>query len=324
MQNNIRTDLAVELNEEISRKAGRLKGIIVNQHKDKDTGIEVTSLKVTNKAGERMIGKPMGTYITIEARKINEMNEDYNNNVTEILKNYISELIGELLKNKKVKDNGKDSRQDNKIPFPGGKNISSKRPISLLVAGLGNRDITSDSLGPLVAKNLYINGHIDNDDTGLCVCSIIPGVMGDTGMETADIIKGIAKQINPSVIIAIDALAARNIERLNTTIQLSDMGINPGSGVGNHRVGINYENIGIPVLAIGVPTVIDALTIVTDLVSPLIGDCSADEIEAFFSGIDNNMKDMYVTPKAIDQDIKNISAIISSAINNLEQAGISG
>ena len=103
MQNNIRTDLAVELNEEISRKAGRLKGIIVNQHKDKDTGIEVTSLKVTNKAGERMIGKPMGTYITIEARKINEMNEDYNNNVTEILKNYISELIGELLKNKKVK-----------------------------------------------------------------------------------------------------------------------------------------------------------------------------------------------------------------------------
>ena len=214
MQNNIRTDLAVELNEEISRKAGRLKGIIVNQHKDKDTGIEVTSLKVTNKAGERMIGKPMGTYITIEARKINEMNEDYNNNVTEILKNYISELIGELLKNKKVKDNGKDSRQDNKIPFSGGKNISSKRPISLLVAGLGNRDITSDSLGPLVAKNLYINGHIDNDDTGLCVCSIIPGVMGDTGMETADIIKGIAKQINPSVIIAIDALAARNIEGL--------------------------------------------------------------------------------------------------------------
>ena len=184
MQNNIRTDLAVELNEEISRKAGRLKGIIVNQQKDKDTGIEVTSLKVTNKAGERMIGKPMGTYITIEARKINEMNEDYNNNVTQILKNYISELIGELLKNKKVKDNGKNSRQDNKIPFPGGKNISSKRHISLLVAGLGNRDITSDSLGPLVVKNLYINGHIDNDDTGLCVCSIIPGVMGDTGMET--------------------------------------------------------------------------------------------------------------------------------------------
>ena len=103
MQNNIRTDLAVELNEEISKKAGRLKGIIVNQHKDKDTGIEVTSLKVTNKAGERMIGKPMGTYITIDARKINEMNEDYNNNVTEILKNYISELIGELLKNKKLK-----------------------------------------------------------------------------------------------------------------------------------------------------------------------------------------------------------------------------
>ena len=115
MQNNIRTDLAVELNEEISRKAGRLKGIIVNQHKDKDTGIEVTSLKVTNKAGERMIGKPMGTYITIEARRINEMNEDYNNNVTQILKNYISELIGELLKNKKVKDNGKNSRQDNNI-----------------------------------------------------------------------------------------------------------------------------------------------------------------------------------------------------------------
>jgi spore protease len=159
--------------------------------------------------------------------------------------------------------------------------------------------------------------------TGLSAASIIPGVMGDTGMETADIIKGIAKQIKPSVIIVIDALAARDIERLNTTIQLSDRGINPGSGVGNHRVGINYENIGIPVLAIGVPTVIDALTIVTDLVNPLISDCSADEIAAFFSGIDNNMKDMYVTPKAIDQDIKNISSIISSAINNLGHAGIS-
>ena len=316
MQNNIRTDLAVELNEEISRKAGRLKGIIVNQQKDKDTGIEVTSLKVTNKAGERMIGKPMGTYITIEARRINEMNEDYNNNVTQILKNYISELIGELLKNKKVKDNGKNSRQDNKIPFPGGKNISSKRHISLMVAGLGNRDFTSDSLGPLVVKNLFINGHIDNDDTGLCVCSIIPGVMGDTGMETADIIKGIAKQINPSVIIAIDALAARNIERLNTTIQLSDMGINPGSGVGNHRVGLTEENLQVKVIGIGVPTVVDAATIVHDSMAHLLDTLEETEQKEFLEEmIAPHLHTMFVTPKDVDETVKYLSFTISEGLN---------
>lgn len=142
---------------------------------------------------------------------------------------------------------------------------------TLLVVGLGNRCITSDSLGPLVVDGLEVDYHIQTGqgrDGGMC--AVIPGVMADTGLETADIIRGIAKQVKPSAVIAIDALAARNISRLNTTIQLSDRGINPGSGVGNHRVGINKDNIGVPVLALGVPTVIDAFTIAVDLVSPLL------------------------------------------------------
>ena len=131
---------------------------------------------------------------------------------------------------------------------------------TLLVVGLGNRCITSDSLGPLVVDGLEVDYHIQTGqgrDGGMC--AVIPGVMADTGLETADIIRGIAKQVKPSAVIAIDALAARNISRLNTTIQLSDRGINPGSGVGNHRVGINKDNIGVPVLALGVPTVIECI-----------------------------------------------------------------
>ena len=147
-----------------------------------------------------------------------------------------------------------------------------------------------DSLGPEVVDNICINISEDKD-TG--VCTLSPGVMAQTGIETAGIIKGVVSQIKPDVCIAIDALAARSVNRLNSTIQLSDQGINPGSGVGNHRIGITKDNIGVPVLAIGVPTVIDA------------------------EGIIQGAGKMYVTPKDIDSDIRNISIIISKAINRV-------
>lgn len=288
-----RTDLAVELNESISKKKGRLEGIIVNEFHDSDTSIKVTEIRITNKRGADIIGKPEGSYITIEASNISHAGEVYKKRVADILAEYIKKLLKD---NRCIDEN-----------------------ITLLVAGLGNRCITSDSLGPLVIDGLDVNHHIiaqQGEDGG--ICAIIPGVMADTGLETADIIKGITRQIKPTAIIAVDALAARDISRLNTTIQLSDRGINPGSGVGNHRVGINEDNIGVPVLAIGVPTVIDAMTIAIDLVSPLMKDCTGDEKKSFFSKIyKEGISDMYVTPKAIDTDVQNISNVIACAVNSV-------
>lgn len=295
MNENIRTDLAVELNEEVSKQSGKLNGIIVNEYKDSDTDISVSEIKITNKNGEKALGKPQGTYITIEAQGISNNSDIYKIKVSEILSSYINKLLEE---NINLKADSKNKK--------------------LLVVGLGNRCITSDSLGPLVADGLDINYDMESASCNIELCAIVPGVMADTGLETADIVRGIAKQIKPAAVIVIDALAARNINRLNTTIQLSDKGINPGSGVGNHRVGINKENIGVPVLAIGVPTVIDATTIVSDLVSPLMVEFTLKDREEFFAKIyKEGISDMYVTPKAIDADVKNISCIISHAINSI-------
>lgn len=290
-----RTDLAVELNESISKKNGSLKGIIVNESTDSDAAIKVTEIKITNKRAAEAIGRSQGSYITIEARNISKAGESYRKKIVDILLDYIRKLLESNIEKQ------------------------AHANITLLVVGLGNRCITSDSLGPLVVDGLEVDYHIQTGqgrDGGMC--AVIPGVMADTGLETADIIRGIAKQVKPSAVIAIDALAARNISRLNTTIQLSDRGINPGSGVGNHRVGINKDNIGVPVLALGVPTVIDAFTIAVDLVSPLLKNCTKEEREEFLSRIYmEGISDMYVTPKAIDTDVQNISGVISEALNQV-------
>ena len=260
----VRTDLAVEANEEAMNGAGRLKGIRLRESTKSRMGVKVTELQVTNHLGETAIGRPKGTYLTIEADEITGGDEDYAKEVISTLAGYIFKLLKRMNKNVK--------------------------PEKILVIGLGNRNITSDSLGPEVIDNICININ-EEGDTG--VCTLSPGVMAQTGIETAGIIKGVVSQIKPDVCIAIDALAARSVNRLNSTIQLSDQGINPGSGVGNHRVGITKDNIGVPVLAIGVPTVIDA------------------------EGIIQGAGKMYVTPKDIDSDIRNISIIISKAINRV-------
>lgn len=298
---NGRTDLAVEINEEVNKKDGRLYGVVVDEKLDKESGICVTELKIINRTGEIALKKPKGTYITIEAKELADSCDNYQSRLVDTLSLYISKLLEEMLG---ARGAGK------------GKDLSSSL---ILVVGLGNRNITADSLGPRVTDRLYINHHIlrsEGKNKGLCALS--PGVMADTGMETAEIIKGLVRQLKPDAIIAIDALAARDVNRLNKTIQLSDRGINPGSGVGNHRVGINRENIGVPVLAIGVPTVIDAITIVHDSVKPLLRDCSNKERAEFFNSIyTEDMANMYVTPKSIDEDVRIISDTISEAINVL-------
>lgn len=300
----IRTDLAVEANEEVKKSDTKLKGIIVKEDYNKELGVLVTRLTVTNKMGEKAINKPIGNYITIESQQLACYDDDYHNQISEIIAKNILDLMKDHL---------------------------TKKNSSILVVGLGNRDVTPDSLGPDVVDNIFIDRHY-NEKGDIVLSGMVPGVMAQTGMETAEIIKGIVNETNPDVVIAIDALAARNTRRLNTTVQLSDKGIHPGSGVGNHRTGITEETIGVPVIAIGVPTVIDAPTIVNDTMENLIRALgTSDEfkgLEKSFSQFSANdkynlikevinpeMADMYVTPKDVDATIKRIGYTLSDAIN---------
>ena len=196
--------------------------------------------------------------------------------------------------------------------------------MSVLVVGLGNREVTPDALGPRVVDNLFITRHIIKEYGKYAfgeknvnrISSIVPGVMAQTGMETADILKGIVRTAKPDCIIAIDALAARSTARLACTIQLTDTGIMPGSGVGNHRNAIDNNNMGVPVIAIGVPTVVDAATIVGDALEGLLDSMDYSERKQVVRDfIPQNMYQMYVTPKDVDEMVKRISYTISEAIN---------
>ena len=309
----IRTDLAVEINEEASKETGKIKGIIVNEHREDKLGILVTEIKITNKEGERILGREKGCYITVEADCISFDDEKYQLKTAEILTGFIKQLMDEA---------------------------DNKQPKRILVVGLGNREVTSDSLGPLVVDHLEISHEPAKEDE-LYISAVSPGVLAQTGMETANIIKGIVGETKPDLVIAIDALAARNSRRLNSTIQLSDRGINPGSGVGNHRTGLTKSVIGVPVLAIGVPTVIDAPTIVSDSMENLMAAVSSSErlmyMSDLFEGFNreekyhlikevmpDDMADMYVTPKNIDANVCNIAFVLARAINNLNHQTESG
>ena len=278
---NIRTDLAVELNEAVDKSDSRYSGVIVREHIDKVSLVKVTTLEIINEEGEKLFNRKAGIYITIEAEGLGEDDDFYNERVIEIISGQIDTLIRPCIS------------KNNK----------------LLVVGLGNRNVTADSLGPDVVDKLIINSHIhgEKDEISVRLSALSPGVMAQTGIETSSIIKGIADEIDPGVIIVIDALAARNTQRLNKTIQISNRGINPGSGVGNHRTGITSDNIGVPVIALGVPTVIDAATI--------IGDVTKD-----YENIPKHLSDMYVTPKDIDENIRITAEIIAESINELVYA----
>lgn len=218
--------------------------------------------------------------------------------------------------------------------------LPDKQDFTTLVAGLGNRAVTPDSLGPRVVDNLCITRHIINefgkyvigDNCQKSVSSIVPGVMAQTGIESMEIVRGIVKETKPDVIIAVDALAARSTRRLNRTIQVTDTGINPGSGVGNHRHGLNGESMGIPVIAIGVPTVVDAATIVIDTMNNLLeAMCHAKQLRQLGHSYDEldlvekydlvhelltpQLNTLFVTPKDVDEAVKRLSFTISEGIN---------
>lgn len=242
---NIRTDLAMEAHElTLREEAGEIDGVIVK--KETYENIELTHVEITNENGANKLGKAMGTYVTIEAPYMKYSIDDYEN---------VIKLISETLEQM----------------------ASIDKEALTLVVGVGNREITPDALGPEVISNLLVTRHamdFFDKDTVSGVCALAPGVLGTTGIETTDIIKGVTEKIKPELIIAVDALAAADLKRVATTIQIADTGIQPGAGIGNNRKGINEETLGVKVIAIGVPTVIDAATIskidIPEAMSPLM------------------------------------------------------
>lgn len=290
----IRTDLALEARESIEEAEGSIRGVRIEESYDAAREVKVTKVMIDTKNGAKAMGKPMGTYITMEAPIMIEPDEDYHREVSECLSEQLRQLIPEIEKEQ-----------------------------SVLVVGLGNREVTADALGPHVVDNLFITRHVVreygkaayNTNKIHMISSIEPGVMAKTGMETAEIVKGVVEQTEPDVLIVIDALASRSTKRLNRTIQVTNTGIQPGSGVGNHRNALTKESLGVPVIAIGVPTVVDAATIVNDAMEKLTRENRTGE---GIYGRDRNLAElnnMYVTSKDIDAVIKMLSFTVSEGIN---------
>lgn len=299
----VRTDLALEARESIGEAEGELRGVRVEEYYQEKEDIQVTKVSIDTKNAARAMGKPVGVYVTMEAPAMVEPDEDYHREISECLARELRQMIPDA-----------DKEQ------------------SILVVGLGNREVTADALGPQVVDNLFITRHVVkaygkaayNKESINLISSIEPGVMAKTGMETAEIVKGVIDETGPDVVVVIDALAARSTKRLNRTIQITNTGIQPGSGVGNHRNALTLESLGIPVIAIGVPTVVDAATIVGDALEKLLSEEEEfDRVKymgqhrSAFSELNN----MYMTGKDIDAVIKRVSFTVSEGINMALELG---
>lgn len=306
---NFRTDLADE-RRDLYKKANKIEnevdGIEAEEEQITDK-IKVTRVKITNEQGEQAIGKKQGNYITIDIQKMNIITEEEAEKASETLANELRKLV------------------ENKI--------QSKEDV--LIVGLGNEEVTPDALGPNVVKDIEVTRHIINylpqyiDENARPVSAIAPGVLGTTGIETLEVIKGVVDNIKPKLLIVIDALASRSMERISSTIQLSDTGIVPGAGVGNTRKELTENTLGIPVIAIGIPTVVETAVVVNDALDLFIEKLQQ---EANSNDYLNQLKEednyeqikeallpkdfnFIVTPKEIDELILNMSEVVARGIN---------
>lgn len=307
-----KTDLVLEAHE-IFLQTSELPDLegVETKHQSQE-GIDVSLTDILTPDAAAKIGKAQGKYITIEAVGLREKNEELESRLVKVLGRELQGLLN--------------------------LNGSSK----VLVVGLGNWNVTPDSLGPSVVEKIYVTRHLkalypDKIGPGFRdVCAIAPGVLGLTGIETGEIIFGIVQRIRPDIVIAIDALAARSLHRLNTTIQISDTGIYPGSGVGNKRQGVTRESLGIPVIALGVPTVVDAATLTGDVLDLLIRAAESEakipgDIRIMLSALEQfSLEDkqqlikevltpevgvLMVTPKEVDRLLKDISDLLANGLN---------
>lgn len=277
---NYRTDLALELRESMDSLP---QGVTCAA--EEKQGMRITRICVQNEAGAEKLGKPVGRYITLEVPPFRR-----NAEIAEETAEAVAEELRTLL------------------PPEG----------TVLVAGLGNEDITPDALGPKFSALVFATRHIEGElahSTGLGnlrpVVSLIPGVLGKTGMETAELLRGAVQTAKPSAVITVDALAARRLSRLGCTIQMADTGVTPGSGVGNARKALNRESLGVPVIAVGVPTVVDAATLVHDLTQEENG------------ALVREGEDMMITPREIDLVIERAARLLALSVNKALQPHLS-
>ena len=316
----IRTDLAMEQKERFESDHVEVSGVVLEEEYDEEREIKITTVRIETENGAKMMGKPVGTYLTLEVPDMASADDGYHREISETLAGFLEKYV----ENEETK-----------------KEHSKEKGCSILTVGLGNREVTPDALGPYVVDQLTTTRHTVQEygrhgveEESRIVSAIVPGVMAQTGMETAEIVQGVVKETKPDMILVIDALAARSSKRLNRTIQISDAGIHPGAGVGNHRSVITKETMGIPVIAIGVPTVVDAATIVNDTMENFIaaletsenlkgvgvvlqGYNSAEKYELVKELIAPHLNGMFVTPKDIDETIRRISYTVSEALNLL-------
>jgi len=278
---SIRTDLAFEAHE-LTKSAVNLDKIDgVTAVRLERGGFNVTKVTVENENGAQSIGKPIGTYTTVDIGALLRREEDAFINAVHIIADSLRELIP---------DNAESS---------------------VLVAGLGNDSITPDAIGPLTVKNVMVTRHVKEKlpeyfGSYRSVSALRPGVLGTTGIESGELIRSAAENVKPDMIIAVDALASRRLDRLCSTVQISDSGITPGSGIGNSRNALNKDTLGVPVIAVGVPTVVDAATLAIDLMEER-GLDAPDSL--------NELSGVIVTPKEIDQRVSDISKLVGYAIN---------
>jgi len=275
-----RTDLAMEARElwqESAEKTSRLTG--VRARTVRQEGCSVTKVEILNERGAEALGKPVGRYLTVD----------------------LAGCIQTRRFDRCVRVVGRQLRL--LLPDEG----------NLLVVGLGNAAMTPDAIGPTALSHLLVTRHListlpEHFGAFRGVAALSPGVLGDTGVETAEAVRALTEQLRPAAVIVIDALAARKMSRVCTTVQLSDSGIVPGSGVGNHRHPLNRETLGVPVIAVGIPTVVDAATVAADLLEENgISDIDPDRLK---SG-----NGVFVTPRDIDRQVRELGKIAGYAIN---------
>lgn len=294
------TDLAVEIQEECSGRQGEIPGVVLEQYKEDGKGIRVTKIQIQTADGAKRMGRPIGNYMTLESADKEHSDEHSDKNLsgtklpdTNLLASYINELLP-----------------------------SSAH--SFLIVGLGNANMTADALGPLTIEKMAQSGMASYTSM------IVPGVFAQTGMESCEIIQGIVQQTSPDCIITIDALAARSAFRLGTTVQLTDTGIRPGSGVGNARKGITKENMKIPVIAIGIPTVVSAAAIVSDAMDSLkqigynetiLGSIAMLDKEEYYQLISEvfapELGSLFVMPKKLDEELDTMSSLLAASLSQV-------
>lgn len=294
------TDLAVEIQEECSGRQGEIPGVVLEQYKEDGKGIRVTKIQIQTADGAKRMGRPIGNYMTLESADKEHSDEHSDKNLsgtklpdTNLLASYINELLP-----------------------------SSAH--SFLIVGLGNANMTADALGPLTIEKMAQSGMASYTSM------IVPGVFVQTGMESCEIIQGIVQQTSPDCIITIDALAARSAFRLGTTVQLTDTGIRPGSGVGNARKGITKENMKIPVIAIGIPTVVSAAAIVSDAMDSLkqigynetiLGSIAMLDKEEYYQLISEvfapELGSLFVMPKNLDEELDTMSSLLAASLSQV-------